>query len=475
LFKSAQNSTGARTQGFLLPQALKLIVGEAPACSQCQVYAERYRDAVVNWIGGWQELPIARFAAMTNKVGKTANVLLGTSLSIDGFINFIPAFLDLDETWQKYLDCIGGFLQGVTGCPPILEGPFPNPIEKTEYTGGQVQFDVTLKNIGKRGEAGLLQAFFELVTNDPIRLDFDYLPNYARILVRPEESGQIVGYAVCPNTPKVLTGTLRLVHNAQGAYVDVPIKITCEARVKLVAAPDPLQLVAAINSSTTGDITIESKGVGNLRVDSISGVTLPLTGLPNLAGAKLEIPNNPAPGGNSPALFIAPGSNAKVGITGTCGSTVGTLTGTITISSNDPSSPEKQVGITLKCRQVETIFFALLRQWGGCSGNPGGPDQSDSTWWSTLVLYSDRSASGNNESIDLPKKTATWAGCQNFTRNYATTERPDERDFLSPSTITSIAQAWETYAKSEYKLINPRWGTVGGITGYIAEVVKTTP
>jgi PA14 domain len=106
--------------------------------------------------------------------------------------------------------------------------------------------------------------------------------------------------------------------------------------------PDPLQLVAQVNTSTTGELTIENKGNTSLRV---TNTTLSIQQLA-LSGAKLEIQNGFSP---SSIADISPGAKAPLGIKGTCGSTVGVLSGTVTISSNDPSSPEKQVGVRLIC------------------------------------------------------------------------------------------------------------------------------
>jgi PA14 domain len=336
VYKPTAASSGMRTQGFLLPELLKRFVGVAPSCSQCQVYAERYRDAVVNFIGGLQELPIAAEIGAGSALGQVLNAGLGTSISVDGMFSFFSGREALPETWQQYLDCIGGFMKGVSSCPPILEGPIPNPIEMKARLNSTVSIGTTLKNIGKKGEAGLMQAYYDLVTSDNIYFLFEPFAEYRRKLIPPEESGTIFAEAKCPSTAQVLTGTFKIVHNAQGGYVDVPIKIICADEPKLVVTPSSLEIVAAINSEVVRTLNLENKGDGELTyITSFK----PVGAFP--AGASIT------PTENSSGHIIA-GANKDMKVSALCGSTVGTLLGAITISSNDPSSPTT-VNVTLEC------------------------------------------------------------------------------------------------------------------------------
>jgi hypothetical protein len=460
---STGNTVGARTQvlDYIIPCDAWL----PPIPVNCDVYeckrkSEDHRDAVCKTAYGAGEV-IASFIPNPATAGSTAAKIWDAGKTFAGG----AAPLDLFPAFQ-----IPGLFNDLQECL------------KRNKNVCLISVTITPPSINERRVVGSIGVVSVTITNDAtsassafggyLVVSAQQLSGFGPIRLKPAESSLMSVTYICPNEPAVLEGVIDAGSNAMSSNIGIPlkvlVKVECYRNPKLKANPNPLEIVAPINvsTSTPGKIEVRNDGGSDLKIFESEMAVFYFPDSP--AGADLSLPVSLR------GEVIKPGESKNIEVAGKCGSTPGKLQGTITISSNDPSSPTT-VGVILKCRQVETIFFALLRQRGGCSGNPGGPYESNSTWWSTLVVYSDRSASGVNESIDLPKKEAKWDGCQNFTRDYDTTQRLDEKDILNPSTIISTARNWEMYAKPEYKLINPRWGTVSGITGYIAEVVKTSP
>jgi hypothetical protein len=247
----------------------------------------------------------------------------------------------------------------LAGCSPQLEGPNPNPIAKNApaNTSGSVQ--VNWKNSASTG-GGLLAYSYNLVPISTsgqaptVNLISPVLNLNKYGSLKPGDSYYAYLDYTCFDLPGIWKGRIEFSHNANNVSspVDVPVTISCGSQPTLFA--DPLELIAQVNTSTRGHINLENKGDTDLEIKTITGVTITSTAL---AGAKLEIDSNPA------RVVLAPGSSATLGIKGTCGSTVGVLSGYVTISSNDPSSPEKQVGVSLDCRQVyETRVWVVIHQ-----------------------------------------------------------------------------------------------------------------
>ncbi len=138
----------------------------------------------------------------------------------------------------------------------------------------------------------------------------------------------------------------------------MPVTVDCYGNPKLVT--NSLYLTTKVNTSVSGDILLRNEGDANLNIASITGVT---TTSP-LAGAKLEIISNPAP------VAITPNSGWTVDIQGTCGDISGTLSGYITVSSNDITNPVAQVPVSLQCTEdiklsgpASAKFFSSNPSW----------------------------------------------------------------------------------------------------------------
>jgi PA14 domain len=177
----------------------------------------------------------------------------------------------------------------------------------------------------------------------------------------PSLSTTIQVTASCGSVLETRFGTLEITHNATNASspLRIPVYIQCVGSPKLVT--NSLFLTTKVNTSVSGNILLRNEGDADLKIDSITGVT---TTSP-LAGAKLEISNNPG------AVTITPNAGWTVGITGTCGDTPGTLLGYITVASNDPSSP-LNVGISLDCLEdiklsgpASVKFVSSALSWSG--------------------------------------------------------------------------------------------------------------
>jgi hypothetical protein len=120
----------------------------------------------------------------------------------------------------------------------------------------------------------------------------------------------------------------------------------CGGDPKISVTPQNLSFVALLNSSTEPQkVTIKNVGESDLIIQF----------------AQFQEGGNTAIGStialiSSGSSTLKPGDESFIEAKGTCGSTVGKLEGTITISSNDPSSPTT-VNVTLECTGPEPAIF----------------------------------------------------------------------------------------------------------------------
>jgi PA14 domain len=408
---STQMNPVARPQ-LVVDNLCKWVLPPPSACADdsCKSYAEKYRDAVCAVAGGIGD-PILGAAlggvgaaiAGAQKVGKLTSVAWNTAKvvttvgagaiganTLGALANGLIPEADRRAAWEDYLKCLSGKKfdentgKPLAGCPPQLEGPNPNPISRKILANAAGTVEIRWKNIAQTG-GGLLAYSYALIfnyaTGKPPTVDLK-----APILnlnkfgsLKPGDDYFAYLDYKCFDLPGEWHGRIEFTHNANNVSspVDIPVNIICGGQPQLIA--NPLELVSQVNAQPVrSDINLENKGDADLEIKTITGVTITSAAL---AGAKLEIDSNPA------RVVLAPGSSAKLGIKGTCGSTVGVLSGYVTISSNDPSSPEKQVGVSLECKPlplgIQGPQEVRMRRWGAYTLINQGTARSNFAWTAT--------------------------------------------------------------------------------------------
>jgi hypothetical protein len=257
---------------------------------------------------------------------------------------------------------------------------------------------------------------------------------------------------------------INIVNGISENRIFVSLDCTGEARITASASP----MSAPINTpSVPGKIIVENPGTADLVISSNGTFTRSPDSTLTDTQASITVSQTPPPP-------IAPGGTGEIGLTGSCGSVSGTLEGTVTISSNAASSPTT-VQVSLKCTGtvVRTIIFGSIDQWGGCAAWDGVTVSSRST----VTIYVGTTAEFNKNGVETTNvffgpHLFEFAGCPDFTRNFLTTQRGDEKYYLNPSTIRAAANHWEGLANPRYKLVNPRFDRdYWGSPGYYAEVL----
>jgi PA14 domain len=375
----------------------------------------------------------------------------------------------IESAYQNLLRCLERHV--LQGCKPIMS-PVPNDVVIKKKLNEYGQETIPFIGNARISKTGLDYAF--TTENESTNMLY-IIPGVWGNYLAPGAGESIDAVYSCPNKPVTVKSKVTITRNLSEnvpSPKSITVTLICENLPKLIA--NPLSLVAQVSTSTTGDMTLENQGDADLEIKTITGVTT----TQGLAGAKLEIVSNPAP------VTLAPGSSAKLGIKGTCGSTVGVLSGTVTISSNDPLSPEKQVGVTLECINARYLGSTVI---AGLTGSGSSCYDSYAHRQSPLYMKAyfggfygatiDRSfaknppISGYNVSIiirDFGYKPTGGVveSCVNTTY-YG--EFPKLRSIIESLKSASI-DTWLANARPNLVLKNVRYMRSGG---YIADVFET--
>ncbi|NJK44205.1 MAG: hypothetical protein HC933_07865 [Pleurocapsa sp. SU_196_0] len=303
------------------PQNLPVPLGEL--CQDCQA----------EWINYWTaafELGAAIWSVVTE----------------GGDPDTAETIADAFEAEEVYLDCVR------EKCPkPVLA--LPTELVRTANADELVQIPFTLENTTSNSlpitwsAAPQFDATIKHLNRDPQLGYFDTL--FAPGSGLPSVANLQLEYR-CPSTATTVDSTVRVTHDATPDRTQrldyITVRITCRANNPVIAAtPNPLELVAEVNQSTSRQLNVANIGDTGLQVQNIiSGQSWLTVGLANLV----------AP--------IPPSESRTATVTAACGPTVESRTTTLQITSSDPVVPVVSVPVDLKCvnflQNVATVDWA---------------------------------------------------------------------------------------------------------------------
>jgi PA14 domain/Viral BACON domain len=378
----------------------------------------------------------AKFASGVAAVG----VLTAVS---NGQKNIESAYADLLKCMERFKDY---------DCKPTMS-PIPSDYTFTKSLGQNGTESIPFIGNSRYSKTGLNYTF---TTSNDNTSQMYILPGSWGNYLSPGGGESIDAIYFCPSTPTTIRSRVTITSNTSVNVVSpltVTVTLICGGEPKISVSPNPLSLVAAINSATTGTLTVSNTGTAPLevsRVESNQGwLTVPPAG-----------------------FTVAPGSSQSVDVKGTCDATAGTkLSATVTFSST-ATNGSSSAAVTLECftMPVSTIRFATIGQYGACGGGV-----SISFVAIDVQVSAVESVTGTARTVNYyPSKRLEWPGCTDFTNNINTTQREDEKVYISPESIQGAAALWQTFAKAGYSLRNPRFAPLPQF-GYIAELVQTNP
>jgi PA14 domain len=375
----------------------ELILPPPSACTDkgCIDYAESYRKIVCSMIGGIGD-PILGAALGGLGVAAKGPQLVGmgwkilsvgggaaggalASNSLGAIANTVLPESDRKKAWSEYLECIAGHRfspltgQQILGCPPILDGPNPNPINITDILGHEGFVAVRWGNKAPVGN-GLLEYGFQL-QGQGLGISVSLSDTSLSLLPPIIQSGTVAAgssttryiWYKCSQIPSTWTGTFTLSHNAPNisSPVVVPVTINCVApTAKISVVPASFAFMIPLNTdSALENLTITNDGDATLTYNIV--VKMPASSI----GLGITYWNNQG--------TIAPhSSSSTVSLYGSCRQDSGTVSGTFEITSNavNVTSPVI-IPITIRCfafvNRTPLLLASGFVDWAGAGGVTG--------------------------------------------------------------------------------------------------------
>jgi hypothetical protein len=291
----------------------------------CIKLAEGYRDAVCGVAFAGSEMIIGLLSGLVVGPAQIAAKIFTATLGGAAPIDLIARIMSLQPAWDAYLDCISGKVPVLMsdgtisrGCPPILEGPSPNPVNVTARINTSGSFTVDF-NSSLDSKGALTYYYFHNLTSNPMAPGGGIGGTLA-----PGQHKTLRFTYDCPSQPTIITDTIGIVHNAGNVSspLRVPVTINCIAPIPQInVTPNPISFTTSLNSSVTSSFQISNPGTGNLEISGFN-ITVPwLTA---------------SPSGFTGANAIAANSSQNVSVTASCGAIAESRTGTIGVFHNVP-------------------------------------------------------------------------------------------------------------------------------------------
>ncbi len=309
-----------------------------PCTGNCDAKANDFRDSTCQLTGGITEWILASTPIPT---GRFTAFFLGARVFVSDFFGGASPF-DItvlwnkrSQAWKDYLQCLKD--NADKGCQPELFVSAQSiSLRKKINSSGVIDPRVIFQS--SSSSKGTLSLQWTTFGDDQISGISNGNSNLA-----PGQSIPFVLIWSCPSTPTILHKTITLTHNAGNlpSPMDISIRIECVAGPKISATPNPLLISTPVSSPPkTGVVTITNTGDAPLEIDGVYFSSTPAN------GASLAMTKAPS---ITTIRVLAPQATTEIEITGTCGSTPTTVTGTITISSNAVNTPNLDVPVTLRC------------------------------------------------------------------------------------------------------------------------------
>ncbi|MGI5864104.1 MAG: BACON domain-containing protein [Myxococcales bacterium] len=208
---------------------------------------------------------------------------------------------------------------------PDIGAPAPSALSLAAYTGESATAQVSFDNQGDGplsftvSGAGWLSA----------------TPGSGTVAAGASVTLTVV--ATCGSSPATRHADLTIASNdPDEPAVAVPVSLECTyAPAPDIGTPTPTSISMTAIIGQTASATLSFENVGNLPLDyTVSAGAAWLTVQPPTSGS------------------LAPTASATLGVTGACGSTVTTLSTTLSIATNDPDEATVSVPVSLTCRPV---------------------------------------------------------------------------------------------------------------------------
>jgi PA14 domain len=289
-------STAIRPLGVISGLGCFDLIPPPPPCNkdECKALAEKYSDALCAYVDV-VEIPV------------TIGVFFEKPQNLKQFWGALYGYIaaladDLNAQRFRYFDAWNAYRLCLKAHPAdcLLQiSVTPNPINITAKVGDVSSTSVSVKNIG----------VFAVNTGNPVPIEIshvDFIPSAdskpyfplfdpnlsltnlflgTRVSIYPGDTYPFTLYYACPSTPKVLTGSIGIYHDAGNlpSPVTVPVTIYCYSdNPQLVGpSPNPFRIKAPSGQTASGQLSFKNDGKQNLTVRMYSGVGGNLVILPN--------------------------------------------------------------------------------------------------------------------------------------------------------------------------------------------------
>jgi hypothetical protein len=234
-------SVQAQPQGGVRPQFVTWMCNvqtlPPPACVNCIDIAQTYRETVCGYAGALASTVLSTGGAVVGSLlpGVGTVVIGAIGYAIGGADPFdvlsLPfALKNIADAWNRYLECLAGKIGTNPGCPVLIEGPTPSAIEITARVSTTGSRDVSYRN--STTSTGSLDYGNQVFTfNRPSGAGFGLNGSAGggTSALAPGQSLSLKIDYICPSAPGVITGTLRITHNARnvGSPLEVPLTLKC--------------------------------------------------------------------------------------------------------------------------------------------------------------------------------------------------------------------------------------------------------
>ncbi len=366
-------------------------------------------------------------------------------------------------------------------CEPKIGDPTPNPLKLNGKVGEFVNGSIAARNIGFWGLRPIVSSassWIELTTSG---LSGNVLSENATLTIlvkaKCEQAGTTFGLIFLNTTSTAPDPTYQ-----EQKTIDVELKCTGEPKIQADSKSWSLQVNQSL--SQPDNIVIKNDGTDVLKISNFdyqvgSLGTASIT--PTLPAASLTAP-----------LEIPAGDSRNIPVNAVCGSTPGTLEGTITISSNAVPNGSLSVGVSLECTGFNTVIVGRDYYIGGalsafpkCFRNPDDIPWMGDLYTATMVYFRAvfwhkdaakfRKTPGLESEFAIPD-TGLPDSVVTFEKEKCgiPSQFPNFKAKMSPI-VPKVVETWEDNAYPKYKLTNIRWNPAQDLGGVYADVIQVAP
>lgn len=442
-----QRKLSAQTAPLIRPQVVP-----SDICPECTTKFDTYINKTSLLFGQsfyfFGTIALAAQTCLTNPITSQQCVaaalfsagqyLPASIIGTGGWDAFVAASWDATDALEDWEFC-----KLTQTCPYKIVGPTPSEIQLTIPVGGTGVSSFQVQNVG------IWDVFIRESTNSPrLRLDVSNASTISvidgRRVLKSNTIMTVTVTASCPQSGQ-FTDEINL---AATAYVapdpdfnelrKVTVKLQC-GEPKISVTPNPLELVAALNSSTSGTLTVSNAGDAPLEVTGVASnqgwLTVPTTG-----------------------FTVAPGSSQSVEVNGTCDGTVGTKP-SATVAFSTATTGSSSAAVTLYCGNNTYLYEFGGMIWtdpfGGFTDFSCGALKENMRSVVSYVVYrNDQYTSQGGSSVKIGGDTLNdCGGNDTFYREI------DAATSAAKSLMPAAFSAWKAKNPPNYIYSTPWFGT----------------